>query len=235
MNYNRSKCFFGSKCCLNNYDLTADHTATKSGSVGGGRTLCVSISGTYEGAKWHNVTLRTVKHLNLPSQDLGAGLLQQSSYLKRLPIQTYVNAAPGLLIGLDHQKLITPIKSHTSAESDLVATKCTLGWTVSGPVGRDMAVRKDTFMANVHTLDGRTSNTTDELLREFFRLDAIGLRKNPTDLFTVEERAAIKQMEEDIEKKWLLRNRTSVAISEVKLTRQPTGSNEPLARPRKTS
>lgn len=78
--------------------------------------------------------VRTVKHIDLPLQTLNIASLQRSHRsIKKLPICSYENAQPLLLIGLNNSFLGAPIQtSFGSSWNGPIAMKTKLGWMVYG-------------------------------------------------------------------------------------------------------
>ncbi|XP_055633289.1 uncharacterized protein LOC129773669 [Toxorhynchites rutilus septentrionalis] len=76
------------------------------------KIINVTVGGTGSQKKINMSNVRTVSSLNLPSQTFQLEeAVKQFSYLKQLPIQSYKNAVPKLLIGLDNLQLAVPLKS----------------------------------------------------------------------------------------------------------------------------
>ncbi|XP_053690919.1 uncharacterized protein LOC128739459 [Sabethes cyaneus] len=79
-------------------------------------------------------TVRTVEELLLPKQQLDAvDLSQRMKNLRGLPIATYQNQRPGLLIGLNNLHVIAPIEAKIGEPGELIAVRSKLGWAVYGP------------------------------------------------------------------------------------------------------
>lgn len=93
--------------------------------------LVMNITGT--NGKSFDVTVCTVKNLDLPSQSLDyKKLSERYSYLKHLPVQCYKSAVPEILIGLNNCHLITATKIKEGERLDPVAISTKLGWMVYG-------------------------------------------------------------------------------------------------------
>ncbi|XP_055920890.1 uncharacterized protein LOC129952362 [Eupeodes corollae] len=98
------------------------------------RVIDLQISANSASKKYKISNLHTVKSLELPKQSVKAEeLARQHSHLKGIPISTYTNAKPQILLGLDQWKLSIPLRSHEGKPNEPVASKTRLGWTVYGP------------------------------------------------------------------------------------------------------
>ncbi|XP_036346993.1 uncharacterized protein LOC118756330 [Rhagoletis pomonella] len=66
-------------------------------------------------------------------------------YLRGLPIESYENAEPGILIGANCWKLAVPIKTREGHWLEPIATKCRLGWTLQGEIRNPTEEIKEYF------------------------------------------------------------------------------------------
>ncbi|XP_062542436.1 uncharacterized protein LOC134210403 [Armigeres subalbatus] len=105
------------------------------------RMVSLKISGP-ENIKSLSLTgVSTVRQLDLPVQSLKYGELSQHfPYLAGLPVKSYQNAVPKILIGLDNIKLSLPLKTREGWPSGPVAAKTRLGWTVFGSIGNSKKI-----------------------------------------------------------------------------------------------
>ncbi|XP_053686010.1 uncharacterized protein LOC128735553 [Sabethes cyaneus] len=77
--------------------------------------------------------VRTVENLSLPKQNLNyENLANQFPFLRGLPVKSYSEAIPGILIGVDNAWLKLPLKKRDRRETEPVAIKTRLGWTIFG-------------------------------------------------------------------------------------------------------
>ncbi|XP_065087297.1 uncharacterized protein LOC135709035 [Ochlerotatus camptorhynchus] len=109
---------------------TADITRVEKGS----RRMDLFISGR-DGKEKHQLgTVRTVDELLLPKQSLSASVLcQRMKKLQGLPIASYENQRPGLLIGLNNLHLLAPTEAKVGKPGEPIAVRSKLGWAVYGP------------------------------------------------------------------------------------------------------
>uniref|UniRef100_A0A336LWI0 CSON002273 protein n=1 Tax=Culicoides sonorensis TaxID=179676 RepID=A0A336LWI0_CULSO len=94
-------------------------------------TVNCKISGDFKNATHLNLNnVQTVERLGLPSQNLDYDALKQDfPYLHGLPIMSYSNATPEILIGINNWRCGVPLKVKEGGISQPIATKCRLGWT----------------------------------------------------------------------------------------------------------
>lgn len=77
---------------------------------------------------------QTVGKLLLPKQSLNAGTLAaEYSHLRDLPLTSYSDQHPGLLIGLNNLHTIAPIEAKVRKIGEPIAVRSKLGWSVYGP------------------------------------------------------------------------------------------------------
>ena len=97
------------------------------------RSLTVKISG--DSSKVYDLhDVHTVKDLSLPEQQLNANDLKNTfKHLKNIPIRSFGNARPEILIGLNHSHLGTG-KTISGSFQSPSATHTQLGWVIFGHV-----------------------------------------------------------------------------------------------------
>ncbi|XP_055605994.1 uncharacterized protein LOC129754139 [Uranotaenia lowii] len=96
------------------------------------------------------VNARTVNCLNLPTQNFNAEhAAAQNEHLRGIPIRSYTNAKPSLLIGIDNLRLAVPLKVREGMESSITAVKTRLGWCVYGTSSHEANVSHSFTSAKV--------------------------------------------------------------------------------------
>ncbi|XP_062704441.1 uncharacterized protein LOC134286784 [Aedes albopictus] len=149
----------------------------------------LAISGKCGSEKFDLRQARTVSCLFLPSQQLNYGeLSQRFPHLRGLPMESYENVQPKLLIGLDNLRLGAPLKLREDGPNDPIAAKCRLDWTVYGCSG----VRgENAALVNFHTVEAAdTDHLLNEQLRDFFTLENDGLFNRNETLESEEDKRA---------------------------------------------
>ncbi|XP_017487332.1 PREDICTED: uncharacterized protein LOC108375696, partial [Rhagoletis zephyria] len=129
----------------------------------------------------------TVESLNLPTQTLDYELLSQRyRHLRKLPIESYTNAKPKLLIGLNHFKMGISTKTFEGAPHEPVAVCTKLGWLIYGTVAEHNSRKQFNF----HICDcSESDQQLDELVRSFYTLDSVGICAKDPMLAESEKRA----------------------------------------------
>ena len=114
--------------------------------------------------------VHTVKSLNLPSQSLDMKEIKAKyPYMDGIPIQSYTNAKPSIIIGVDNWKVAVPLKIREGLWGQPIATKTRLGWAIQGYNG---GTQKSTWL-NIHTCDcERKYNELHQLIKDNFHLEA---------------------------------------------------------------
>ncbi|XP_062713808.1 uncharacterized protein LOC134290646 [Aedes albopictus] len=149
----------------------------------------LGISGKCGSEKFDLRQARTVSCLFLPSQQLNyEELSQRFPHLRGLPMESYENVQPRLLIGLDNLRLGAPLKLREGGPNDPIAAKCRLGWTVYGCAG-DRG--ENAALVNFHTVEAAdTDHLLNEQLRDFFTLENDGLFNRNETLESEEDKRA---------------------------------------------
>lgn len=121
----------------------------------------------------------TVKSLNLPMQSLDYKILSQRyRHLRKLPIESYSDAVPQILIGLNHFDLGVSSRIREGSPHEPVAVCTKLGWLIYGTITSNNTA---SMHFNYHICDcSATADKLDELVRNFYSLDSVGICvKNP--------------------------------------------------------
>ncbi|XP_062698928.1 uncharacterized protein LOC109427488 [Aedes albopictus] len=107
--------------------------------------------------------VHTVSSLDLPHQTINHDELQEKfPYLKGLPIASYVDAIPGILIGLDNGMLSSTLKLREGSAEQPIAAKTRLGWTLYGRSG-DL---DSTLLRRVSHQRRRAERSVEEIIDE---------------------------------------------------------------------
>ncbi|XP_055614868.1 uncharacterized protein LOC129761179 [Toxorhynchites rutilus septentrionalis] len=97
--------------------------------------LTVKISGVCDVNKVYELpNVHTVRSLALPKQSVPVPqLAAKYRYLKGLPLKSYANVSPRLLIGMDNSRLGHILTSVEGTYNEPIASETRLGWIVYGP------------------------------------------------------------------------------------------------------
>lgn len=137
----------------------------------------VAISG-FNKAKEFPLKARTVGQLKLPSQTVNyEELCLDHPYLRKLPLSSYTNAAPRLIIGVDNAKLISALKSRESRTGQLVAVRTRLGWCLYGRHATTDSSLVD--YVNTHMELHEADTDLHNLFRQFMAVDEATVKRSP--------------------------------------------------------
>ncbi|XP_073836062.1 uncharacterized protein isoform X2 [Musca autumnalis] len=133
------------------------------------RKASISIANSKNGAKFFLNSVHTVDGLDLPTQSLEMEeLISKYKYLAGLPIESYTNVKPTILIGADNWKLAVPLKIREGLWNQPIATKTRLGWTIQGP---NDCYRPGSWL-NIHHCDCQEKyNELHQMVKENFNLE----------------------------------------------------------------
>ncbi|XP_070492225.1 uncharacterized protein [Chironomus tepperi] len=129
------------------------------------------VSRGERGKKFPLYGVRTVDQLDLASQTVVAAELQERfKHLKGIPIPSFENAQPKLLIGLKNVSFLTSMSCINGADDEPVAIKTKLGWTVFGTTN-------DKIFDEERLLSTRCEETSDESISDF-AVEFVGTTKH---------------------------------------------------------
>lgn len=135
---------------------------------------------TYKIAKCH-----TIANINLPVQTFQKNHYQQ---FETVPLVSYTNAQPSLLIGLDNIHLGTSSTVVSAGDDKPIALKTKLGWVACGP--------SDKHLPNAPTvLTIRQIDELHSLIKEYFSADNFGINPTAEILESEDDRRAREVME----------------------------------------
>ncbi|XP_062538477.1 uncharacterized protein LOC134206767 [Armigeres subalbatus] len=144
--------------------------------ISGNNSMRYSLSGVH-----------TVSTLDLPRQTLDFDELQSKfRHLKGLPVSSYKDAIPRILIGLDNTKLKTTLKLRESGGDEPVAARTRLGWTVFGKSGGTEIALSHRVL---HVCHQPTDADLHELVKSFFAIEGAGVEANAIIESKTEKRA----------------------------------------------
>ncbi|XP_055604565.1 uncharacterized protein LOC129752812 [Uranotaenia lowii] len=110
---------------------TADISRTEKDSL----RADIQISPKGDNKRWLLRDVRTVSQLRLPVQHLCSdNLKEQYPLLKEIPVQSYREARPGILIGLNNLDVIAPLETKIGNIGDPIGVRSKLGWSIYGPI-----------------------------------------------------------------------------------------------------
>ncbi|XP_055636699.1 uncharacterized protein LOC129775699 [Toxorhynchites rutilus septentrionalis] len=111
----------------------------------------------------------TVDELKLPGQSLSVDeLTARYEHLRNVPVQSYSEAVPRVLVGLDNIDLFAPLECQKGQSGDPIAVRSLLGWAIYGPSETNTSMEK---FLNVHSCECKTDTKLNEMIRQQFVLD----------------------------------------------------------------
>ncbi|XP_062714276.1 uncharacterized protein LOC134291034 [Aedes albopictus] len=133
----------------------------------------MNISGSVSGKQFSLRKVQTVGGLELPQQSVDFEELRaRYPYLNGLPVESFRDAKPGILIGLDHTRLKTTLKLREGREHEPVAAKTRLGWVIYGRSG-DAANTSSQHVLHIGTR--KRDDDLHELVKSFFSMESVGV------------------------------------------------------------
>ncbi|XP_073835837.1 uncharacterized protein [Musca autumnalis] len=155
----------------------------------------IEVSGVKGNSRFMLHDVRTVKNLELPKQTLNfEDVVKYKPHLKGLPVESYVNAKPTILIGVNNWRVAVPMKIREGGYNQFIATKTRLGWTLQGSgknVGKIASL-------NIHTCEcERRYQILHDEVKEYFSLDV----SQPKNILSTENQKAMHILENNCVKK----------------------------------
>ncbi|XP_062708920.1 uncharacterized protein LOC134288349 [Aedes albopictus] len=135
------------------------------------QVIKLQISGATNSTRLDLKEVHTVKSLNLPVQSLDfSQLSEQFPHLQGLPVHSYTDAVPTILIGLDNSFVMTTRKSREGARGSPIAAKSRLGWTVYGSTSTEVEQSANQLF---HISIRSPEQELHDLVKEFFALESV--------------------------------------------------------------
>ncbi|XP_062702756.1 uncharacterized protein LOC134285626 [Aedes albopictus] len=138
--------------------------------------------------------VHTVQSLDLPRQSLRFEEVERDfPHLRGLPVKSYEDASPRILIGLDNAKVKNTLKLREGKPDEPVAAKTRIGWVV---FGRNRGSDEDNPHRVLHCCSRSSDhdNELHELVKDFFRVEGTGV-SSPNALDSADDRRAREILE----------------------------------------
>ncbi|XP_062556853.1 uncharacterized protein LOC134221681 [Armigeres subalbatus] len=163
----------------------------------GSKRISVTIAGDNLKQKYTIDNIQTVDELNLPRQSFDyENLAGQFPHLVGLPLKGYTNITPRIIIGLEHVRLLTALKTREGRNGGPVVVKTRLGWCA---FGKDSGkLRSSSVHLNHHALDTMSNQSLHEVMRSYFAIEesAVSVRPEGEDdkrAIQILERTTVKK------------------------------------------
>ncbi|XP_058826865.1 uncharacterized protein LOC131686880 [Topomyia yanbarensis] len=147
--------------------------------------ITFEIAGEGQQKRHKIVNARTVQCLNLPSQSFQVEeAATKHAHLRGIPVSSYHNAKPKILIGIDNLRLALPLKVREGDGTGPIAARTRLGWCVYGP--RESG---DTEAYNFHVSRCDCDEELHDTVKQFFAIEEAGVRPSNIPMSKEEQRA----------------------------------------------
>ncbi|XP_055585561.1 uncharacterized protein LOC129738407 [Uranotaenia lowii] len=172
------------------YPLCINWTAGQGRYEAGSVRCSIDITGSQSDNRFHLTKVHTVESLALPPQTVsGPDLINRYRYLSDVPIDSYTDIRPRILLGMDNIRLEYPLDSREGLENQPTAVLTRLGWVIFGPndLENDQAItRKSEF--NYHVCQCDELNAA---VRDYFSFDSLGVQAGGRQILSKDDERAM--------------------------------------------
>ncbi|XP_062542531.1 uncharacterized protein LOC134210506 [Armigeres subalbatus] len=135
--------------------------------------------------------VRTVEELQLPFQSLDmTQLTKQHRYLQGLPVESYTNVRPRILIGLRHANVMLVRKSREGKIGDPIAVKTNLGWSVYGGwATKNSSSTSHTY--HICTCSEESMTHLNQTVKDYFAIDSLVVKPNQLERLSKDDERAM--------------------------------------------
>ncbi|XP_062538488.1 uncharacterized protein LOC134206780 [Armigeres subalbatus] len=157
------------------------------------RVIDLLLSGTHSNAKEYQLCgVRTVKELMLPYQSLDMEhMVQRYPHCRKLPIDSYDNIRPRILIGSKHAAVGLVLKSKEGTMDEPIAVKTRLGWTVYGGYNDATSSSFVHYSFHVSESDTQPDEHLHQIVKDYFALESLGISKTGSELLSTDNQRAV--------------------------------------------
>ncbi|XP_062703570.1 uncharacterized protein LOC134286025 [Aedes albopictus] len=149
--------------------------------------VTIEINGIGQDKRHKLLNVRTVSNLGLPCQSFEVDeAVKKHDHLKGIPLTSYRDATPRILIGVDNLRLALPLKVREGDGTSPVAVKTRLGWCVYGPRGNS-----NSESYSFHICECSCDKSLHESVKDFFAIEGAGAGPTEIPLTKEDERALI--------------------------------------------
>ncbi|XP_055584725.1 uncharacterized protein LOC129737589 [Uranotaenia lowii] len=146
--------------------------------------------------RFHLDDVRTVQELQLPYQTLDvAELSTKYGHLRGLPVQSYENVRPRILIGIKHAYVSLVRKSREGKPHEPICIKTHLGWSIYGG-GIDGEVSMVHHVLHVGEEKNHSECSLDQAVKNFFDLENMGITKSNDIVRSKDDQRALELLNE---------------------------------------
>ncbi|XP_062711977.1 uncharacterized protein LOC134289698 [Aedes albopictus] len=161
------------------------------------RIYNLQIAGPKEGNKRFDLNdVRTVKDLMLPQQTLDmCKLSEQFQHLRGLPIDSYRDIRPRILIGTKHAHLGLALKNREGEFGQPIAVKSRLGWTICGGSGPTRGTNLHHYSFHICPCNNTEDDDLHQAMKNYFSFDSLGLTKTNHPHLPIEDQRALSLLQ----------------------------------------
>ncbi|XP_063382133.1 uncharacterized protein LOC134668622 [Cydia fagiglandana] len=136
---------------------------------------------------------KAVNSLSLFAQTVSQSDITKYSHLADLAdVLSISEATPKVLLGAEHWYLTICRELREGAQTDPIATRTALGWVLHGK--SNIWSKPVYFVNHISSKNSASDTTMDELVKDYFRLDAIGISKSE-NVYSNEDKHALGVLE----------------------------------------
>ncbi|XP_062708368.1 uncharacterized protein LOC134288235 [Aedes albopictus] len=147
--------------------------------------ITIEIAEIGQGKRHKLLNVRTVNSLGLPRQTFEVeDAVKKHKHLQGIPLSSYRDAVPKILIGVDNLRLALPLKVREGDGPAPVAVKTRLGWCVYSPRGSS-SLESHSF----HICECSCDETLHEAVKDFFAIEGAGAGPTATSMKKEDERS----------------------------------------------
>ncbi|XP_055589574.1 uncharacterized protein LOC129741808 [Uranotaenia lowii] len=166
--------------------LCIEWTGSVSRNEDSSRVVQLTISKPKSEERHALTNVRTVPDLGLPKQSLNYDQLAKDfPHLRGLPICSYTDVTPKILIGVDHARLKLTLKRRERSAGEPVATKTRLGWVIFG----GQSATNNLARTMVHTCKCSKDDELHDLVREYLAAESMGIAEHAPPETSEDQRA----------------------------------------------
>lgn len=169
---------------------TGDTTRMESDSV----RAAITISNVSNNKQFTLNAVHTVTNLGLSTQTVDADeISKRYPYLANIPIESYHNATPTMLIGANNWNLAIPLKIREGKWHQPIASKTRLGWTLQG--GSSAGING--LRLNIHMCDCQHKyDELHDMVKQYFKLESA----RPAQLLSSDDQKSMSILERTCKK-----------------------------------
>ncbi|XP_055633869.1 uncharacterized protein LOC129774190 [Toxorhynchites rutilus septentrionalis] len=160
--------------------------------------VSLEISGARNGKPKYRLTdVYTVRNLNLPYQSLSFDeLCTKHNHLHGIPVDSYSDIQPRILIGMNNIRFVNPLESREGAEHEPIASKTRLGWMVYGTCTAENKSNPSIAPHSFHMCHHSLQNDAElnSAVNAHFALENLGIFKPEKLLLSTEDERSSKMM-----------------------------------------